>query len=704
MTNNQKWLIGGIAAILLACLCFGSLCLAFGGLAYLNNIRQTNNSGPGILVTKEVIPVEPNQGIPEKLPTSAATTAAPETNSPAPLATPQAAQATAESQTPASQDAKNTLNTLEQVVVPINDPRELARRLEGKQNIPETLPAPNTPYQVGASQTFWASNTDTNANFQVQARLRYVTNHLYFWVEDSVSYNQAALARLADTFETKIYPTDREFFGSEWTPGIDNDVHLYVLYASGLGNGIAGYFSSADELPPQVHQYSNAHEMFMVNADTTPLDDPYVYQVMAHEFQHMIHWYDDRNEQSWLNEGFSELAGFLNGYAVGGADSEYVSNPDLQLTDWPSPPESGPHYGESFLFLSYFLDRFGDMVTKAVVAAPDNGLDSIDKVLTAQKQTDPQTGKPVQADDVFQDWTVTSYINNPSAGDGRYAYKRYQNAPTASATEDINSCTPDSQMRTVHQYGVDYIRISCSGNYTLKFQGSTEVGVLPESAHSGKYAFWSNKGDELDMTLSQTFDLTQVSGPVTFNYQTWYDLEKDYDYLYLEASADGSTWQILKTPSGRAKAEDPSGNAYGWGYNGKSSGWIDEKVDLSQFAGKKVQLRFEYITDAAVNGEGFLLDDVSIPAINYAEDFENGDGGWQSSGFVRIQNRLPQTFRVALIQEGRTVSVQDVTLDGTQSASIPLQFDRNTSDVVLVVSGTTRFTTQEASYQFSFQK
>ena len=85
------------------------------------------------------------------------------------------------------------------------------------------------------------------------------------------------LKRLADTFETKIYPTDREFFGSEWSPGIDDDVHLYVLYARGLGTSIAGYFSSADELPPQAHQYSNAHEMFMMSADNVQLGEPYIY-------------------------------------------------------------------------------------------------------------------------------------------------------------------------------------------------------------------------------------------------------------------------------------------------------------------------------------------------------------------------------------------------------------------------------------------
>ena len=110
------------------------------------------------------------------------------------------------------------------------------------------------------------------------------------------------------------------------------------------------------------------------------------------------------------------------------------------------------------------------------------------------------------------------------------------------------------------------------------------MSVVPDSPHSGSYAFWSNKGDELDMTLTRSFDFSSASGPLTLQYWTWYDLEKDYDYLYVEASTDGQTWQILKTPSGTD--QDPSGNSYGWGYNGESGGgsqpaWIQESVDLS---------------------------------------------------------------------------------------------------------------------------
>ncbi len=287
--------------------------------------------------------------------------------------------------------ALETLKTLSQAEVPINDMRALAARFKGIQNIPESLPAPEKPREVGEVQKFWIVNSDTDQHSQVQASLAYVTPHLYFWVQEGVRYNQASLKTLCETFETKIYPTDREFFGSEWSPGIDNDVHLYVLLTRGIGDRVAGYYSSADEIPPQAFPTSNAHEMFVMNADSfTNLSDSFTYTVLAHEFQHMIHWYQDRNEESWLNEGFSELAAFLNGYGVGGHDQAFAVNPDLQLNDWPNDKNATlPHYGASFLFLNYMLDRLGEKVTQAVVAEQENSLTSIDKVLADTKVTDP---------------------------------------------------------------------------------------------------------------------------------------------------------------------------------------------------------------------------------------------------------------------------------------------------------------------------
>ena len=313
----------------------------------------------------------------------------------------------------------DTMNILSQIVIPDNDPYGLACRIENICNIPHSLPAPAVPFKVGDQQQFWISNVDTNQNFRIDATLRYITPHSYFWAQNSVDVNPGDMKTLMDTFEDKIYPTDREFFGSEWTPGVDNDPHIYVVYAHGTGASNAGYFSTPDEYNPLVLKYSNGHEMFVFNADNVALGDQYTYGTLAHEFQHMIHWNLDRNEDTWMNEGFSVLAEYLNGYPAY-FDHDYIGNPDLNLTDWYSDPgANGPHYGEAFLFLTYFLDRFGDTTTQALVRDQENGLASVDDTLKNLNITDKETGQLITADDVVIDWMVTMYVKDGSVGDGR---------------------------------------------------------------------------------------------------------------------------------------------------------------------------------------------------------------------------------------------------------------------------------------------
>ncbi|MFH2039549.1 MAG: hypothetical protein ABIJ65_08970 [Chloroflexota bacterium] len=596
----------------------------------------------------------------------------------------------------------DSLQVLETTIVPKNDLPSIVCRLLSKCNIPATLAPSSTPLQIGDQEKFWVLDMDTNENSQVTATLRSITPHVYFWIESGVDYDANDLTQLVDTFENDIYPTTREFFGSEWSPGVDGDPHIYILYATGLGNSIAGYYSSADEFDSEVHEYSNMHEMFLFNADNSYLDDPFTYGVMAHEFQHMIHWNIDRDETSWLNEGFSELSAFLSGYDPGGFDQLYTSNPDLQLNEWPNDPDATTaHYGAGFLFTAYFLDRFGEAATRAVVANPLIGLASIDNTLETILANDGITGQPIGADDLFLDWVITNSLHDGSVEDGRYTYHNLTRPAMAFPTETISTCPTSLAERPVHQYGVDYISLKCKGDFTIHFEGSTVVKLLPENPYSGLYSFWSNKGDESDMTLTRQFDFTQVSSPGSITFRTWYDIEQDYDYLYLEASTDGETWKILRTPSGTDL--DPSGNSFGWAYNGSSNGWIQESIDLSQYAGQKVYLRFEYVTDAAVNGEGFLLDDISVDSIGYFSDLETDDGGWQSDGFVRIQNSLPQTFRLALILKGNTTSVEIIELNSDQSMDIPVHIGGDVTEAVLVVTGTTRYTIQLASYQYEIR-
>jgi hypothetical protein len=598
--------------------------------------------------------------------------------------------------TPAGDVSRETLTTLAEVQVPERDPYDLSCRLERICNVPVTVESKT--YQVGDRETFWVLNSDTVEHHEVNATLLYITPHSYFWAEDGAQVNQNDVKALMDTFENKIYPTDREFFGSEWTPGVDGDPHIFVLYASGLGENVAGYFSPSDSFNPMIDEYSNGHEIFVFSIGQD-LADGFTYAVLAHEFVHMIQFPSDRNDTTWITEGFADVGAFINGYGVGGHDWAYIQNPDLQLTDWSALDSNVPHYGQAFLYLAYFLDRFGEEATKALNNNPENDLTSVDHTLAELNITDPQTGQLITADDLFMDWAATLYLMDGSVGDGRYDYNNYPDAPQYTPMEFISNC-PQSLSGSVFQYGIDYHPITCRGDFTLQFSGSTFAKLLPADPHSGAYAFWSNKGDESNMSLTREFDFTNVTGPIKLSYQTWYDIEKDWDYLHLAASTDGESWEILTTPSGTDY--NPSGASYGWSYTGQSNEWILEEVDISQFAGQKVQLRFEYITDAAVNGQGFLIDDISVDAINYQTDFESDDGGWQAEGFVRLQNALPQTYRLTLITRGDSTTVTHIPLTEDQTAEIPLSLSGG-DEAILIVTGTTRFTTQPAAYQIEIK-
>ena len=604
-----------------------------------------------------------------------------------------------------------TLFVFQNSYPPLFDPFDLSSRLNGQYNLPRQLDGLPVQFQVGDQKTFWVTDNDSNDNFQVQATLQYETEHVYFWIDDRVSsYSQKDLKNLVETFERDIYPTTRAFFGSEWTPGVDNDPHLFILYASGVGRTVAGYFSSADSYLPIVREYSNAHEMFMLSADVVDLEDEYAYGVLAHEFQHMIHWYTDRNEETWLNEGLSNLAMLINGYSTGGSERAYLSSTDLQLNYWAyQNTNRTANYGVAFLFSAYILDRFGEQITQALVEHDENGLTSLDQVLAEEGVRDALSGEAISADDIFRDWALSNWLQDQRLVDGRYANSRLPDLPQPAVAKTVRTCPTQLSSQDVSQYGVDYVRIRCKGDYTLSFDGLTQVSVLPTQFHSGSYAFYSNTGDESAMSLTRFFDFSQHQGDLTLKYWTWYDIEDDYDYLYLMASVDGENWQILSTPSGTT--DDPNGNSYGWAYNGQSSHvagqekpqWIQESIDLSAFAGQQIYLRFEYITDAAVYHEGFVLDDVQISEIGYFTDFEQDDGGWLAEGFVRIQNSLPQKFIVSIITIGDETTVEHLTLDANNDAAIPLKIGKQVDEVILVVSGASRYTRQKAGYQVSIQ-
>jgi immune inhibitor A len=273
---------------------------------------------------------------------------------------------------------------------------------------------------------------------------------------------------------------------------------------------------------------------------------------------------------------------------------------------------------------------------------------------------------------------------------------------------------------TVHQYAADYIELNCQGDcggeLTVDFQGSTQVRLTAADPHSGSFVWWSNRGDDSDMTLTRRFDLSGLD-KATLTFWMWYDIEEDWDFAYVEVSADqGQTWDILQ---GQHTTErNKSGNSFGHAYTGLSgvpagseggtATWVQETVDLSPYAGQVILLRFEYITDDAVNHSGLLLDDIAIPELGYFDDVEagarpatGGEGEWEAAGFVHSNNLLPQRFMVQVVKVGDTPQVERMQFDENNRGQLKISgLDGEFGLAVLVVSGLTPYTTEMASYNY----
>ena len=596
-----------------------------------------------------------------------------------------------------------TEELLEKADVPVRDLHDLAIKLRHlSPDTPRTVnPGGSPDYPVGTRRLFHVSNVDTDEQFDIHATLEYKTEHVYMWVEDGVRFDQDELEDAAVLFEEHSYPTDRTFFGSEWVPGVDNDPHVSILHARNLGDSVAGYYSSADEFVSDVREDSNEMEMFYINIENVTVNDDFYNGVLAHEFQHMIHWYNDRNEETWLNEGFSELAMYLNNFDIGGSDWIFAMEPDTQLNSWPEGPSAaGANYGAGYLFTSYFLDRFGHEATQALVSHPENSFASVDAVLE-------ELGTGLTCVDLFADWIAANLLDDPHLADGRYGYEEIDPPSLEIETTYRESDYPVSESSTVHQHGTDYIELRGERPLVFRFTGSTQIGLVDTTAYSGRYFWWSNRGDDSDMMLTRPFDLSGVD-EATLEFWTWYDIEEDWDYAYVEISTDGGqTWEILTTPSGTGT--NPNGNSFGWAYTGSSGGggileWIQEQVDLSLYTGQEVQIRFEYITDDAVNRPGFVLDDVAVPEIGYFSDFEEDGDGWEPAGFVRHANVLPQRWLVQLILFGSETTVQRLELNEDQTGEWVIPLEGRTDRAIVTISGLAPVTTEIGSYSYEIEE
>ena len=192
---------------------------------------------------------------------------------------------------------------------------------------------------------------------------------------------------------------------------------------------------------------------------------------MTHELQHAVHWAADTDEESWLNEGLSELAVDAAGHWTPKV-ADYLRLPGTSLTQWPSGGQlRSPSYGGANLFLDYLAEHYGgDRLIAELVKEPTDGLESVDRVLE-------RLGEDVTSLDVFRTGSSPTISTTPTA-DTRPP-PEISGRPSASVPKFVN--LPKTFENEVAQFGADYYVVTLPADeLTISFQRRPRGGACSQ--------------------------------------------------------------------------------------------------------------------------------------------------------------------------------------------------------------------------------
>ena len=568
-------------------------------------------------------------------------------------------------------------------VPPDRDLSELARRLIKDYVEPEKILAPQT-LTLGQKVSFWILRD--GGNTKVSGEVSYISEHAYWIFENGFIPNTDDIEKVAESFENNIWPVVTEVFGSPVTPGIDADERM-VIYNGILQSGMGGYFSAADSYSNKIRKHSNERQALYMSANQLALTSRQYLSVLAHELQHATHFASDSSEDSWVNEGLSEIAAEIAGFDRT-AISTFILTPSTSLIAFDTSPAN---YGAANLFFAFLATHYGGTkILSAVSQNQQDGMDSIDSVLA-------DLGFDVRGEDVYADWLIANYLNSK---EGPYSYKSHS-LPSIKKTSTKVPAVLDGEVKS---FGSDYVVTSSeSEQITIEFKGELETALLTHPPHSGETCWWSNQGDSIDSTLTRHVDLSDVD-TATLSYWVNYDIEESWDYVYTMVSTDeGATWDILT--SERSTDLNPNGNSYGPGLTGNSMGWVQDSADISKYAGQEVLIRFEYITDDALFAKGICLDDFEISEINW-NDNTSTTGGWIPKGFTSVETTIPTDYLIQVIHEkssGDSV-VYRIPVDNEGNGTIKLDHIDKDDLVITIVSAVTRQSTTPTDYTLTISR
>jgi hypothetical protein len=292
--------------------------------------------------------------------------------------------------------------------------------------------ADRKPPEAGDVEYFYTVNLKNNKPERIKARLTKIGRHCYVYVEQGRSIPAKNINRIVYHFDKRIYSECRAMFGSEWSPGIDGDKRITLLLldikdtynpSAGQKGFTAGYFNAGDQFRRSQKKYSNQREMLYLDVYPGEAGSDKFLSVLAHEFQHMIHFHHDPKEFDWVDESLSQLAPFLCGYGHPPQLISFIRNPDNNLVAWAG-DNTLANYGQVYLWAYYIATHISTTedrrkaFVRRMVEQKSQGLSGLNAAIKKQRIKN-------NVANLFRSFCLANYLNAPRIERGAYGYNKY---------------------------------------------------------------------------------------------------------------------------------------------------------------------------------------------------------------------------------------------------------------------------------------